>query len=364
MSTPPKRDSGTIQSPDPTPANPMQYAPQPLDALADAAGQHSDAHLRETSPFRDADSWMGVVSGQEHLPPTGALSVERQMRAARTDARQAASPTLPPDLMGVAPTEPQLHMADPSQSPLALTEGASIGNEQSDHERIGPPTAEILDRSPPSIGADCLILAPASPEPDFAELSLSTCKNCGQKFTPRFQYGRPQLHCSDECRLAFRRSTGGEARAAWKWRNSESGRESRRERKRRKKTPGGQQVREPSFDRLLIFARDDWRCQLCGDKVQDARPEARDSATIRLIVPTQLGGKYSLSNCETACRQCNGRGASLIARFLGDRNFRLPRSLRSDVSFEIAAEQRASHAVESPDLLDRSLPPCEENIPD
>jgi 5-methylcytosine-specific restriction endonuclease McrA len=168
-------------------------------------------------------------------------------------------------------------------------------------------------------------LVPVSPPLDF---SVPACKHCKRAFTPRHDRGRPQLHCSDECRLAYRKASGAESLAGWKYRNSETGRESRRMQKRRKKVKVGGELRDHSFDRLQIFARDAWRCQLCGQTVQDADSTLMDSATIRLRVPIQLGGRYSFDNCETACRQCNGRAAALVAKSLNDPSFSLPRSLR------------------------------------
>ena len=177
--------------------------------------------------------------------------------------------------------------------------------------------------------------------PPDAELEepLPRCKHCDRLFKPRFERGRPQLHCSDACRLAFRKASGSESMAAWKYRNSESGRGCRRVNKRRKKVGRDSgKPRESSFDRLEIFARDDWRCQLCGAKVQNERPTSMDSATIRLLVPVQLDGKYSLDNCETACRQCNGRAAVLVAKSLSDPSFTLPRSIRLNDEYGAAPQ--------------------------
>ena len=170
-------------------------------------------------------------------------------------------------------------------------------------------------------------LVSASPPSD---LGLPTCKHCKRPFTPRHDRGRPQLHCSDECRLAYRKESGSEAMAAWKYRHSDAGRESRHRSKRRKNIEAPAELKDRSFDRLAIFARDAWRCQLCCVKVQDKRPEAMDSATIRLRLPLAAGGRYSFGNCETTCRQCNGRSAALVAMSIADPSFPLPRSLRFD----------------------------------
>ena len=188
--------------------------------------------------------------------------------------------------------------------------------------------SEILVPPPPPSRTIPMELASASPDAKISD-TRPCCKHCDRPFKPRHERGRPRLHCSDACRLAYRKATGAEALAAWKWRHTEAGRESRRLSKRRKKVGrDGGKPRDASFDRLAIFARDDWRCQLCGAKVQQEQPASTDSATIRLLVPVQLEGKYSLENCETACRKCNGRAAALVAMALADPSFRLPRSIR------------------------------------
>lgn len=79
-------------------------------------------------------------------------------------------------------------------------------------------------------------------------------------------------------------------------------------------------------------------CQLCGRKVQTTRPQALDAATIHLKIPTALGGRYSLENGETACRQCNGRACALVARSLNDPSFTLPRSLSLNERYGAASQ--------------------------
>lgn len=155
-----------------------------------------------------------------------------------------------------------------------------------------------------------------------------TCKHCGMLIPPRPGRGRPRLHCSAECRLAHHQASGGSHRAAVKYRHSDLGRQSARDYQRRKGQVGTAEQHEPSFDRYEIFERDHWRCQLCGRKVQDRAQQKLDAATVHLRKPTAAGGKYSLENGETACRECNGRAAALVARSLSDPSFALPRSLR------------------------------------
>ena len=177
-------------------------------------------------------------------------------------------------------------------------------------------------------------LVPTSPDTE----SLPHCKHCNRPFTPRFDRGRPQLHCTDACRLAYRKASGSGSRAGWKYRNSEAGRETRRVNKQRRQVHAASELRDPSFDRLKIFDRDGWRCQLCGQVVQVAQPTRLDSATIRLLIPVQAGGRYSFDNCETACRQCNGRAAALVAMSLSDQSFTLPRSIRLEREYDAAVQ--------------------------
>lgn len=68
-----------------------------------------------------------------------------------------------------------------------------------------------------------------------------------------------------------------------------------------------------SFDRIEIFERDDWVCQLCGDPVDrdTVRPDPR-SPSIDHIIPVSRGGAHSRENVHTAHLGCNIRkGAAL-----------------------------------------------------
>lgn len=52
-------------------------------------------------------------------------------------------------------------------------------------------------------------------------------------------------------------------------------------------------------DRLRVFERDKWRCQLCGMKVNAA------TAELDHIVPMSVGGSHSYENTQCACSRCN-----------------------------------------------------------
>jgi len=140
-------------------------------------------------------------------------------------------------------------------------------------------------------------------------MDKTTCLNCGREFE-RKRRGRPRKHCSASCRLEYRKKSGSSDRAGLKWRTSPQGKATRKRAKLRDRQRYGQHRRSacsPTFDRQAIFARDHWRCQLCFKPVQTEQPQALDSATIRLIPSLAADGVYSLTNCETVCRRCNGR---------------------------------------------------------
>jgi 5-methylcytosine-specific restriction endonuclease McrA len=57
--------------------------------------------------------------------------------------------------------------------------------------------------------------------------------------------------------------------------------------------------KEIKFSRLNIYARDEFRCQYCGEK-----SESRD-LTFDHVVPRRKGGKTEWTNIVTACYRCN-----------------------------------------------------------
>jgi hypothetical protein len=52
--------------------------------------------------------------------------------------------------------------------------------------------------------------------------------------------------------------------------------------------------------RRLVFERDDWTCQYCGERVTEA------NATLDHYVPQCQNGSHSKENLRTACLVCNG----------------------------------------------------------
>jgi hypothetical protein len=52
--------------------------------------------------------------------------------------------------------------------------------------------------------------------------------------------------------------------------------------------------------RKILFERDNWICQYCGEKVTE------DNATLDHYVPQSKGGKNNKENLRTCCLLCNG----------------------------------------------------------
>lgn len=78
-----------------------------------------------------------------------------------------------------------------------------------------------------------------------------------------------------------------------------------RTRARRAKTRGAQAVEKVNV--LAVFARDGWRCAMCGCKTpMSARGTIRANAPeLDHIVPLSLGGDHSYANTQCLCRACN-----------------------------------------------------------
>ncbi len=70
-------------------------------------------------------------------------------------------------------------------------------------------------------------------------------------------------------------------------------------------------VRAVRVDRLAIFERDGWVCQLCGEAVDPAR-EFPDplSPSLDHVIPLDRGGAHVPENCQLAHFGCNASKGS------------------------------------------------------
>ena len=84
--------------------------------------------------------------------------------------------------------------------------------------------------------------------------------------------------------------------------------------------------------RLLLFERDNWSCQYCGDKV------TKDNMTLDHYIPQCKGGSHSKDNLRTSCIVCNSiksgktfdEAAPLILKSIQERKQRSHKSARSN----------------------------------
>lgn len=104
--------------------------------------------------------------------------------------------------------------------------------------------------------------------------------------------------CSSECYQAKYRVDHPEKFSAW----NETKKAAYHRRRARKKGQAG-------AERIVaseIFARDGWRCGVCGEPVDDSLvyPDPR-SASLDHIVPLSKGGAHSPGNVQLAHLSCN-----------------------------------------------------------
>lgn len=74
-----------------------------------------------------------------------------------------------------------------------------------------------------------------------------------------------------------------------------------------------------SFDPLDVLQRDNWRCQICGQRTPRKLRGTNDPRAPELdhITPLALGGAHAPWNTQCACRSCNGtKGATVVGQFL------------------------------------------------
>lgn len=75
------------------------------------------------------------------------------------------------------------------------------------------------------------------------------------------------------------------------------------------------------FDRAVtaprVFARDGWRCQLCGTRTPKRLrgTYAPNAPELDHIVPIVAGGGHTWDNVQCSCRACNGKkGAKTLGQ--------------------------------------------------
>lgn len=134
----------------------------------------------------------------------------------------------------------------------------------------------------PQCGPRCRARARATPK-----VLTKTCKHCAREYQVVTTDGRPTEYCSAECKAvvdgARRRVTKAKRKALQKSASVEN------------------------VDPFVVFDRDGWRCQLCGDPTPKELRGTYDDKAPELdhVVALSNGGAHSYANAQCACRSCN-----------------------------------------------------------
>lgn len=140
------------------------------------------------------------------------------------------------------------------------------------------------------------------------KVSIGACSWCGAEFARLAPYQRV---CGDECANAVAGAAKDRARDRAKETRKTS--PSRRAYKKRRKAIERGARRAECVDPLKVFARDGWRCQMCGSKTPERLRGTYNSRAPELdhIIALANGGSHTYANTQCLCRSCNSRkGAS------------------------------------------------------
>lgn len=122
------------------------------------------------------------------------------------------------------------------------------------------------------------------------------CAYCSEMFTPR--HGA-QIYHSSKCAERAAKSNSKHKERCNKYMMLR--------RMRSRKPPNSDRVY-----RARVFERDNWRCQLCGKKVDKRlRFPHPKSATLDHIIPLANGGTHVPENCQLAHLICNSRRSNV-----------------------------------------------------
>lgn len=114
---------------------------------------------------------------------------------------------------------------------------------------------------------------------------IYVCRGCGDEF--KSPYGeKRRSFCGDECRYRIQRI------------------EQCRHHRQRARKHG---VPYEPVNALRVFARDGWRCQICGRATPEMARGTRKSNAPELDhrIPLSKGGGHLYGNVQCACRACN-----------------------------------------------------------
>lgn len=197
-----------------------------------------------------------------------------------------------------------------------------IGGEIRDGRRICPPCGEDVPLSGYSPSNNFCRACMAAKKRDkhvpvVTVLPNILCSECRQSFSPR---KKSVICCSAPCSLVRKNRLDREmerdaekANAStrrWYLANRETSFQGAHRYRARKLAAFVEDV-----DRVIVFERDGWVCQICNLPVdRSAPPRSHESPSVDHRIPLSAGGLHAYENCQTAHLICNVRkGARLIA---------------------------------------------------
>lgn len=160
--------------------------------------------------------------------------------------------------------------------------------------------------------ACCAARKRSKPRPPVVPLPLIYCVECGTRFSPRT---RNVICCTPDCALKRRhrfdredsadrdRDEANASTRRWYSENKQTAFNSSNNYRARKVHAYVEDV-----DRLIVFNRDNWICQLCHTPIDPTakRPDPW-MASLDHRVPLAHGGKHSYENCQASHLVCNER---------------------------------------------------------
>ena len=160
----------------------------------------------------------------------------------------------------------------------------------------------------------------------WSPVKFQQCTECERKFAAK----RERAHCSDECRKECSRRRAREKYAAGQDRqemqchecggayipshggqtvfcSTKCAKRNQGRRRRSKERARLRCLKAEVVDPYAVFARDGWKCQMCGKPTPRERRGTRYSNAPEMDhrTPLSVGGEHSYANTQCACRACN-----------------------------------------------------------